>query len=622
MAGVLSLIQSASAIFLTWVVLAVTFAGLGLLILRALGPPSLNTDRILGSFWLGFAGVIAVLQLWHFAFAVTWRSFALTLSLGLVGVFLNRSALRIWVSELHWGKRKILAVASLIFVGIWMADWATGPCTNFDSGMYHIGAVRWAVTYPIIPGLANLHDRLGFNNSGLLYAAMTGIGPWFGKSNHLANGLLVFVLMIQVVVSGFRLIWSNLAGMGPCLFDLLLVVPVVTVVVAGNISSLSTDVAPAAVLFVAGSGLHKWLTARGRSVEDDAYGLLLLAPLFCLAVCLKATAIIFSSVTLVVTAWLVWRGPSSAIKRQALWCAGTLSVLLCVPWMLRGVVLTGYPLFPSRIGGLPVEWRVPTELAEAQAAWVTVFARQSLAPGLAWLRPWLWTMMHGEKLFSFLFWVLLPSALALAASAVYLAAVRRGESNWKDTARGWGLALPILAGIAFWFLRLPDPRFGLHLFWMAAAMAVAQSVVALPPQSRIRWKLALLVSCAFLASLPIILQVPSGWIGHRYGFAKGLVHWGVLGPPRQGGLYAIPAAELYQFTTDFGLTVYVPVNDNRCWDAPLPCTPHPAPNLLLKTRFGRPEFITRGGWQQINWPNPKSDFLRWFRGQHASHQSR
>lgn len=100
---------------------------------------------------------------------------------------------------------------------------------------------------------------------------------------------------------------------------------------------------------------------------------------------------------------------------------------------------------------------------------------------------------------------------------------------------------------------------------------------------------------------------------------KDLVYSAVTLPPRHGGLYPLPTATLYQFTTESGLKLYSPLNDNRCWDAPLPCTPHPAPNLELKTRFGRPEFVTRGSWQQINWPNPQSDFQRWFRA-HESHQ--
>jgi len=601
-----------TGIFLSWIILAVAFTGLGLLITRTLAPPSLTTDRMLSSFWLGFGGVIGILQLWHYAFAVTWRSFVFITMLGLAGIFLNRTAVRSWVNALQWRQGEVIAFTSLIVIGMWSADWASGRCTNFDTGSYHIPAVRWATTYPIIPGLANLHDRLGFNSSGLLYAAMIGIGPWAGKSNHLANGLLLFVLMIQVVLAAYRLMWSPCANIGPLVFDLLMIVPAVTLVVTGDISSLSTDVAPALVLLVVGSKLYGCLTGTGRSCDDQTYDLLLVVPLCCLAVCLKTTAAVFSSMSVVLACSLIWRGPPSAAKTRVVWCASALFGL-GVPWLIRGIVLSGCPLYPSSVGCVEVQWRVPAELAEAEMAWVTTFARNSLAPSGQWFHPWLWAMLHGKNLFLFLLWVIVPIALALATSAMYFLALCKGSCYWRNTARGWILSVPVCAGILFWFFNLPSPRFGFYLFWMWAALAIAQSATVFALGSRIRFKPVLLASCALLASFPIILQRPSGWIDDNYGPIKGLVHSVIVLPSQRGGVYPIPTVKLNEFITDSGQKLYVPVDDNRCWDAPLPCTPHPAPNLLITTRFGRPEFVTRGKWQQINWPNPKSDFLQRFR---------
>jgi hypothetical protein len=600
------------AIFLTWLALATTFCGLGLLLLRTLEPLALTTDRVLASFWVGFAAVVSILQLWHFVFPITWRTLLLILMVGGVGLFSNRTGLWIWISELHWDKERKTALLLLIIMGLWMADWATGPCTSFDSGMYHIPAVHWAATYPIIPGIGNLHDRLALNNSGLLYAAMIGTGPWFSESNHLANGLLVFMLIIQVVLGGYRLFSSPYADRSTSAFDLLIIIPAVTLIVTGDISSLSTDVAPAVVLFVTVSKLYHWLILPGRSAGDHAYDFLVLVPLFCLAVCLKATDVVFSSLAFLVTAWLMWREGRSATRRRALWCAGALFLILGISWLMRGVILSGYLLYPSRIGGVPVEWRVPAELAEAEMEWVTVYARHSVQPGLGWVRTWLMVMLQGKNLFRFLFEVLLPTILALA-SAVYFVRLTWQGSNWRPTARGWLLAIPILAGVVFWFVKLPDPRFGFYLFWMGSSLCVAQLAAALPAQSRVRCNRILALSCVLLASFPIIFQEPSGWIDRRYGFVRGLIHSAVVIPGGQGWLYPIPTAELHEFTTDSGLKLSVPVNDNRCWDAPIPCTPHPAPNLVLKTRFGRPEFLTKGSWEQLNWPNPQSDFLQWFR---------
>jgi hypothetical protein len=607
------------AIFFTWLMLAATFSGLGLLLFRTVQPLALTTDRVLSSFWLGFAGVISILQLWHFAFPITWRVFLLILVLGVVGILSNRTSLWAWTNEIHWGKAEKSALMLLIAITLWMGDWAAGPCTSFDSGMYHIPAVRWATIYPIIPGIGNLHDRLAFNNSGLLYAAMIGIGPWSSEWNHLANGLLAFMLLIQIVLGGYRLFSSCSANRNTSVFDFLIIVPVITLIVSGNTSTLSTDVAPAVVLFVAASRLYRWLTLTRQSVDDHAYDLLLLLPLFCLSVCLKTTAGVFSSLCFLLTAWLVWREGRSATRHRALWCAGALFLVLGISWLIRGVILSGYPLYPSRIGGVPVAWRVPAELAEAQMEWVTVCARHSLEPGLGWVRTWLVVMLQGKNLFLLLFWVVLPTILGFASAACFVALTWRG-SGWRSTSRGWLLGIPILAGFVFWFLKLPDPRYGFYLFWMGSSLSLAQLAAVLPAHSRFRWNRVLALSCVLLASLPIILQEPTGWIDRRYGFVKGLIHSAFVIPGGQGWLYPIPTAELHEFTTDSGLKLFVPVNDNRCWDSRLPCTPHPAPNLVLKNRFGGPEFLTNGSWQQINWPNPKSDFLQWFR-LHHSHAS-
>lgn len=62
-------------------------------------------------------------------------------------------------------------------------------------------------------------------------------------------------------------------------------------------------------------------------------------------------------------------------------------------------------------------------------------------------------------------------------------------------------------------------------------------------------------------------------------------------------MYPYPKVELKLFRTDSGLTLYVPTKDNRCFDAPLPCTPHPASDLVLKQGYdGRPKFVTNGPW--------------------------
>jgi hypothetical protein len=66
------------------------------------------------------------------------------------------------------------------------------------------------------------------------------------------------------------------------------------------------------------------------------------------------------------------------------------------------------------------------------------------------------------------------------------------------------------------------------------------------------------------------------------------------------------------FKTDSGLIVNTPSKldpksmrlwPNACWDAPLPCTPNPAPNLQLREPGNLANgFKVDGDWMMQDWP--------------------
>jgi hypothetical protein len=76
----------------------------------------------------------------------------------------------------------------------------------------------------------------------------------------------------------------------------------------------------------------------------------------------------------------------------------------------------------------------------------------------------------------------------------------------------------------------------------------------------------------------------------------------------------VPTARLEVFVTESGLRLLVPRDDNRCVNAPLPCTPHPASNLRVRKDENLGSgFITDGQWQPMRWPNPWASFLSTWR---------
>ncbi|MGH9418878.1 MAG: hypothetical protein ACRD3J_02800, partial [Thermoanaerobaculia bacterium] len=50
------------------------------------------------------------------------------------------------------------------------------------------------------------------------------------------------------------------------------------------------------------------------------------------------------------------------------------------------------------------------------------------------------------------------------------------------------------------------------------------------------------------------------------------------------GWSAVPSSPVITRETASGLTVYVPVSGEQCWNAPLPCTPYFSANLALRVK--------------------------------------
>src|SRR5262245_12709485 len=149
-----------------WLLLALSMIGVGLWAHRLLGVRELTSASLLPCLWLGLSLSIALLLWWSlFARVGGGAPLVVLAAIGLSGLFLHRRAL-----QSMWRKKNIsLASAALftLFV-IFIADRSIGPCNCYDTGLYHAQAVKWSAAYATVPGLANVHHRLAFNNSSLV----------------------------------------------------------------------------------------------------------------------------------------------------------------------------------------------------------------------------------------------------------------------------------------------------------------------------------------------------------------------------------------------------------------------------------------------------------------------
>jgi hypothetical protein len=149
--------------------------------------------------------LIAALHWWHFFLPIDWRT---TLVLSLIGIIGFAVGLR----TLRWTRLRVLktiiVLIILIPIGVWVANRALDAQLDFDSAFYHLNYIRWLNEYPAVLGLGNLHYRLAFNQSLFMFVAALNAFPFFNQGYHIANSLLVIVLVAQGVTTWVRLLWA------------------------------------------------------------------------------------------------------------------------------------------------------------------------------------------------------------------------------------------------------------------------------------------------------------------------------------------------------------------------------------------------------------------------------
>lgn len=584
------MILSHALVLGAWAFAIVVCAGIGRGLLRMFGLPREGWRQVATAFWLGYVAAIGVLQLWHLAWPINTQVVALLTAIAIAG----------W-----WGERPVLdggRGAWLVAAGLclWVANRALGPTALFDTGMYHQPAVAWANAWPVVPGLANLHGRLGFNSGALLAGAAMDLGPLDGRSLHVANGVLVSMLLVEISLAIGALRQGSTRAFDA--YTVALTPAVVHAVVRQDVRSLSTDAAVAILLLVTIRALVSLLEARDRRLGDVAAVALLAAG----ALVLKLSAAVVAA-AIVLVALVAARDGVRTSPRRALWFALP-AFLVVAGWLVRGTVLSGYPLYPATLAGMDVDWRVPLEQAHAEAAWVTMSARNLntnvIYPGFTWIAPWIrGVIVRGDLfvqftvplLFAFLLAIILPRG-----------AMR--SSPWRPI---W---LALGAGAVFWLATAPHTRMAQGLAWGAVGTMAATTLRSRPAIAHPMIRGVVVLALGLLAK-----QAGGAALRADSGRVLAAVDALITRPIDGVWMAPLPTPALRDTTTSDGWRISVPTQDNACWTV-LACTPHPSAYLQRRRPDLDPEASLRWGFRQADgrwaperWPNPWTRFLAWWR---------
>ena len=69
---------------------------------------------------------------------------------------------------------------------------------HYDTGLYHAQAIRWIEEYGVVPGLANLHSRFGYNSASFALSAFFSETWLIGRPMHCVAGFFALLCLLCI----------------------------------------------------------------------------------------------------------------------------------------------------------------------------------------------------------------------------------------------------------------------------------------------------------------------------------------------------------------------------------------------------------------------------------------
>jgi hypothetical protein len=560
-----------------YVGIAVSCLGWGELCRALLGLRSSPARALTLSIWLGWATTLFIWQVLHLFVPLNAVTVTPALAIGVI-LALGRipNYIRTVKNRLRGRAHVWTAVAVASIVVLWVASRSMLSPTHYDSGLYHLSAIRWINTYAIVPGLGNLHFRLAFNQSFFCYAAALNLFPLFDHGYAIANSFLFLLSGVTAVeLATLRRARARCSGtLRPTEgWAELLILPflVFAVLSSPNLASPAPDLAVALLQLVMLLFLAEYLLEpdRANDLERTGHGVLLIV-LAAATVTVKLSSLAYCVTVAAIVLVCELRTSKWRLRATVPWLrASALALLLLMAWSARGFVLSGTPLYPSTLGyGIAsVDWRIPESNVIRVERGTRSWARQPHAPinetlrGWSWLRPWAKRIVHRRHL---VFAALLSLAFIAASSWLRWTRGRRVDRSRLS----WWLLAPAGVGLVYWFVMAPSPRFASAQIWCLAYGSGIVFLQSIGPGFSFR---------RLLRAVGLVLLVSSLWlIRSRPGDLRRFTRISI------SGWQPIRRVDTIEETSLHGVVVRVPKQGDQCWDAPLPCTPHLDPGLALR----------------------------------------
>lgn len=515
-----------------------------------------KSDEVIYHTLSGLMVIMVFSSILSIFFRLNWEVLLVVFLISLFVFFVNLNSENKFLSVIEVLKAKPLITLFSLLIPLLLLLYCSieNPGSVGDTILYHAQCIQWAEKYEVIPGIANLHNRLAFNNhSLLLYSLFTF--SFLGKTSiYFINSFLFLLLLIKCSIDIINA--YNAKELGELLFSLL-VVSVSFYFFGIRMASPQPD-GTAAILGVFFILLFKDIYCNGYN---------LIPQLYLVAACL-ITVKISTLFIILLPAILFFKRKLHKAKKNWFLAIG-ICLITFVPFFIRNIYMSGYLVYPVPIDLFNFDWKWQSLYrVNLLNDYITNAAR--ITGGH---RKGVWTIDMPFQEWFFEYWftntrkTIVPNIMlgvSLFAAVVFPIVNRFIGSKKKEFY--YYFFIYLLVSIAFWFIKAPDYRF----LW--ANLTVSLAVIGLFVGDYIKVnRRTLLLLPIFLMNLFLIQlaqkNVKKATLKNYLVFPK-----------------TVETIEVEEHKVQY-LTVNIPAVKKfggACYNAPIPCTHNINKKLVMR----------------------------------------
>ena len=444
------------SVLLDWLIIAITSYTVGYGFLRLMSicigrevsaGKNANVLRLL----IGFMLTNVYAEIWSIFLPVNMWAVYILVFITLVIAYMCKQDMAETVNISKAPKPAVIASVAVIIL---MAYGSSRGYMHYDTTLYHASAIRWIEEYGVVPGLANLQSRYGYNSAEFAHNALYSFKWYTGRSLHCTTGFLAMVsahlLYDKELFTGRRTIQSvDFVRIGLLYY--------LGVLFAQMVSPASDYVANLLIFDILILMLGR---VKDRTLPADHYVLISLLAIYGITVKVSLAPMVL--ICLIPFVYYIIKKD----VRSILFCIVS-GLVIAMPYFIRGYILSGWILYPSTLIKLGnPDWQVPIGEAQYDAKEISMWGRGitdatkwSEVTLTNWIPSWFAALDTVEKV---LITAVITSAVVLVAIEIRLGLSKnRGGLQRYNILLELPIAWIMLLGVVTWFVGAPLVRYGL-----------------------------------------------------------------------------------------------------------------------------------------------------------------